>query len=171
MLKGEHVYLRTLEPEDTDVLYQWENDPENWKVSHTLVPFSRYQLKQYVESPQDIFAHQQIRFMICSLENDQPLGAIDLFELEVVHQRVGVGILIANNAERGRGYGSEALQLLIDYAFKTLPVRQLFCNILVDNDVSIKLFESAGFKITGTKKNWVRDEDEWKDEHILQLIK
>jgi diamine N-acetyltransferase len=171
MMHGETAYLRALEPSDLEVLYKWENDPETWKISHTLVPFSKHQLKQYVESPQDIFAHQQVRFIICNKEDDRPIGAIDLFDFEVIHQRAGVGILIADSSDRGKGYGREALQLLIGYAFKRLPLEQLYCNILTDNEPSLKLFQNAGFEITGTKKSWVKTAEGFEDEYLLQLMK
>jgi diamine N-acetyltransferase len=171
MMHGENVYLRALEPSDLEVLYRWENDPETWKISHTLVPFSKHQLKQYVESPQDILVHQQVRFMVCAKSDDRPIGAIDLFEFDVIHQRAGVGILIGEQSDRGKGYGRESLQLLIGYAFQRLPVEQLYCNILTDNAASIKLFENAGFAITGTKKAWVKTAEGFEDEYLLQLMK
>lgn len=171
MLNGENVYLRNIEPSDLELLYRWENDPETWKVSHTLVPFSKHQLKQYVESPQDIFAHQQVRFMVCDKADGRPIGAIDLFDFEVIHQRAGVGILIAQKNDRGKGFGKEALQLLIKYSFHHLPLIQLYCNILTDNTASIKLFENAGFEITGNKKAWVNTANGFQDEYLLQLMK
>ena len=44
MLKGEYIQLRALEPSDLEVLYQWENDINIWKVSQTLAPFSKHVL-------------------------------------------------------------------------------------------------------------------------------
>lgn len=171
MLKGEKVYLRTLEPSDAEVLFVWENDPEVWKVSHTIVPFSMHQLKMYVDSPQDIYVHQQIRFMICDVNTNKPIGAIDLFEFEPAHERVGVGILVYDQSDRGKGVATASLQLIIEYVFATLPVAQLFCNILEDNAPSLKLFQNAGFKITGKKEKWVKAGTHWKDEFLLQLHK
>ena len=59
------IVLRALEPSDIDLLYQWENDKKIWQGSNTLVPFSRYILKQYIEnSYKDIYEMKQQRFMI-----------------------------------------------------------------------------------------------------------
>jgi diamine N-acetyltransferase len=50
LLSGESISLRALEPEDLELLYQWENDPTVWLLSGTMAPFSRYVLKRYLEN-------------------------------------------------------------------------------------------------------------------------
>jgi diamine N-acetyltransferase len=97
------------------------------------------------------------------------IGSVDLFEFEPTHHRAGVGILILQDF-RGKGYASEALDLLIRYSFEVLQLHQLFCNIAPDNDDSIRLFESKGFKLAGTKKDWNRVRNKWQDECLFQLI-
>jgi diamine N-acetyltransferase len=167
MLIGKKVYLRTLEPQDADQLLYWENDPENWKVSNTIVPFSRELIQQYVNSAQDIYAVKQIRFMICSTDTKKSIGAIDLFDFDPRHQRMGIGILIDKN-ERQNGYASEALELVEVYALDQIGIRNLYFNILEDNQDSIRLFEQAGFVKIGHKKNWFNHSGKWLDELMFQ---
>ena len=170
MLQSEHIYLRALEPSDVEVLYVWENDTEVWKVSHTLTPFSKHVLQQFVDGPQDIYTARQLRLMICLKEEEQAIGTVDFFDFEPFHQRVGLGILIADEANRGKGHAHAALELIIEYAFTFLPIQQLFCNIMASNEKSIRLFEKHGFECVGTKKNWIRTgQDTWEDEHLYQL--
>ena len=165
------ISLRAVEPEDLEYFYRWENDRNIWQVSNTLVPFSRYQLRQYIESdPSNIFAHQQLRMMIASDDNKQTLGTIDLFDYDPVHQRAGIGILIASPADRGKGFAGEALQLMSEYGKNTLYLHQLYCNISSKNTASIHLFEKAGFKTAGIKKDWLRTGDGWDDEIIMQRL-
>lgn len=171
MIKGDRVYLRTLLPEDVEVILEWENDPSNWTVSQTTEPFTYDQIKQFVESPQDLLANQQLRYMICLSDDHRQIGTLDLFEFDARNERSGLGILIAAEADRGKGYAKEALQALIQYAFQALPLRQLFCNVLTDNEPSMRLFQGCGFKISGTKKQWIREGVTWKDEHLLQLMR
>ena len=169
-LKGQHIQLRAIEPSDIDVLYQWENDTETWMVSNTQSPFSRFVLEQYITSShQDIYSVKQLRLIICNEEN-KAIGSIDLFDFDPNHLRAGVGILIAEKADRKKGYASEALSLLMDYCFSVLNLHQLYCNITIDNEQSILLFQKHGFQITGMKKQWVRDGDSFKDELLLQRI-
>ncbi len=174
MTLNSSISLRAVEPEDLALLYLWENDRTVWFVSNTLVPFSRYQLKRYIESnPSDIHANQQLRMMIDCKEPTLPVrtvGSIDLFDFDPIHQRAGLGILIASSDDRRQGYAFEAIQLMIDYCRRVLFLHQLYCNIPASNVASIKLFGKAGFEITGTKKDWLRTENGWEDEFLLQLI-
>jgi diamine N-acetyltransferase len=172
-LKGNNILLRALEPSDVELLYEWENNSSVWNVSNTLVPFSRFTLEKFVaESHIDIFQARQLRLMIehTGIVPSKTVGAIDLFDFDPIHKRAGVGILINDEVDRKRGFASEALELLIDYSFSVLQLHQLYCNIDCDNIPSIKLFEKCGFRITGEKKDWIRNPDGWKDEYFLQLI-
>ena len=61
-LKGETIFLRALEPEDLDFIYEVENDESIWEVSSTQTPYSRFLIKQYLENAnQDIFEAKQLR--------------------------------------------------------------------------------------------------------------
>jgi diamine N-acetyltransferase len=68
------------------------------------------------------------------------------------------------------GYATDALQLLCSYATDYLRLHQLFANITSDNLASIQLFKSAGFELAGTKKDWRRTPDGWKNELMFQKI-
>ena len=168
MLKGEQIYLRTLEPADADIILKWENNSGNWRVSNTLVPFSRKLIEDYVNSAQDIYSIKQLRFIICLVENDKEIGAIDLFDFDPYHQKVGLGILIAQLEDRRNGYAIEAVLLIKEYCFNHLNLHQVYCNILSENKASIDLFEKSGFTICGTKKDWIKNKEGWLDELMLQ---
>jgi diamine N-acetyltransferase len=172
-MDGLKVSLRALEPDDVEILYKWENNRSIWHLSNNITPLSRFTLEQYVMSAgQDIFSTRQVRMMIdlVNPENGiKTIGSIDLFEFEPAHQRAGVGILILEGF-RGKGYASESLELLINYAFETLQLHQLFANISTDNHESIRLFESKGFRLIGVKKEWNRIRNNWQDESMFQLI-
>ena len=142
------ISLRAVEPEDLTLLYLWENDRTVWHVSNTLVPFSRYQLKRYIESePSNIHANQQLRMMIDYRDPDgsvRTVGSIDLFDFDPINQRAGLGILIASVDDHRQGFAYEAILQMIDYCRKVLFLHQLYCNIAENNTASIKLFGKAG---------------------------
>ncbi|HCY40993.1 MAG TPA: GNAT family N-acetyltransferase [Prolixibacteraceae bacterium] len=164
------VRFRALEPDDIDLLYEWENDSEIWEVSNTYEPFSKYILAKYIkESQRDIYESKQVR-MIIETHEGKAVGAIDLFDFDPFHFRAGVGILIHDEKDRKLGYATDALQLLCNYATNHLRLHQLFANISADNLASIKLFETNGFELSGTKKDWRRTMDGWKNELMFQKI-
>lgn len=173
ILSGKNIRLRALEPGDVEVLYAWENDTSVWEVSNTLTPFSKFQLEEYVLNTQnDIYAARQLRLMIvipASVGEETPVGTIDLFDFDPFHLRAGIGILI-REPFRSKGYALEAMQVLIRYAFTTLRLHQLYCNITPDNEASLHLFGKTGFQKCGLKKEWINDGAQWRDEWMLQLI-
>lgn len=168
------IVLRAPEPGDIDVLYRWENDPEIWHVSNTLTPFSKYILEKFIENAHlDIYQVKQLRLMIDVKETGMPartIGTIDLFDFDPYHLRAGVGILIGDQSDRNKGFATLALKKLIRYCFDTLQLHQLYCNITLGNEDSLKLFEKCGFKITGRKTDWIRITGKYTDEMLLQLI-
>lgn len=172
-LTGPHIYLRALEPEDLDFLYTTENNPDIWHLSHTQTPFSRFALKNYLEASLsgDIYTLRELRLVICRNEDNQPLGFIDLFDFDPKNKRAGVAIVIENKENRGKGLGSEALSLLIDYAFSVIELHQLYANILSDNQESMGLFQKHHFKQVGVKRDWHYEKGHFKDEILFQLIK
>lgn len=164
------IRLRPLEPEDLELLYLWENDNRLWPVSNTLAPFSRYILKQYIESSNaDIYETKQLRLLIENRDG-KAVGAIDLFDFEPFHQRAGVGILIYAEEDRRLGYASDALELMCRYARETLGLHQLYANVGTNNPASLSLFAKCGFSLCGTKKAWLRIGREWVDECLYQRM-
>ncbi|AXP79115.1 Spermidine N(1)-acetyltransferase [Mariniflexile rhizosphaerae] len=169
-LKGEHIYLRALEPEDLEFIHTIENDESVWEISNTITPYSKFLIKQYLkQSHKDIFEVKQLRLVISSYDN-VALGMIDLFDFDFKNSRAGVGILVKELNDRAKGFGSEALKLLINYSFTHLGLHQLYCNVSEENDISIKLFTKQGFKKIGLKKDWILVNGSYKNEYIFQLI-
>lgn len=170
MLKGEKVFLRALEPSDSEIIHLWENNPEIWQVSDTLVPFSKFTIEQYINSLQDIYTTKQLRLVICEQQSGNPIGTVDIFDFNPFHSRAGVGILIADAQYRQKGYASEALSLTTDYCFTVLFLNQLYCNIPVENEASLNLFMAKNFQVIGVMKNWNRTVKGFSDEYFLQLL-
>jgi diamine N-acetyltransferase len=167
----EQIRLRALEPEDLELLYDWENNDSYWMISNTVTPFSKYTLKRYLEnSHKNIYETGQLRLMIDHVADKVTIGTIDIFEFDPFHKRAGLGILIANEAYRRKGYASMALKCLIDYCFKTLQLHQLYCSILANNVESMDLFKKQGFVQTGIKKDWIKTSDSYLDEVSFQLL-
>ena len=170
-LKSSNIYLRALEPEDLEFIYQIENDETIWEVSNTQTPYSKFLIKQYLENAhQDIYEAKQLRLAICKNNDNQVIGLIDLFDFDPKNNRAGIGIVIQQSENRSKGFGKDALELLINYSFTNLNLHQLYANIGTENEISKKLFTTFGFQKIGTKKDWILVNNNYQDEEIYQLI-
>ncbi len=170
MITGNKIKLRALEPKDLDFLYELENNTAFWEYGNTQTPISRFVLKQYLDNAlRDIYEVKQLRLVIIDL-NDNLLGLIDLYDFDPKNKRVGLGIIISEEKNRGKGYALEAIKLICDYAFSQLAVHQVYANIGEDNLKSMDLFEKAGFQKAGVKRDWNFYAGSFKDEVLFQLI-
>lgn len=170
-LQGKNIYLRALEPEDLEFVFDIENDQAIWEFSNTQTPYSRFLIRQYLENAhQDIYEAKQLRLAICKNEDFKAVGLIDLFEFDPRNNRAGIGILIKEAGNRNQGIGSQALEILIDYSFRQLNLKQLFANINPQNEASISLFTNFGFEKIGIKKQWNLVNGVYNDEALFQLI-
>ncbi|MCD7962311.1 MAG: GNAT family N-acetyltransferase [Rikenellaceae bacterium] len=171
MLGNYKIILRPLEPEDIDILYQWENDQAVWGISNTLLPFSKNILRQFIEIQSgDIYETRQTRFIIEARQESKIVGVLDLFDFDPYHSRAGIGILIYDKSDRQKGYAKGAINIAADYGFNILRLKQLYASVTEDNLASKNLFLKCGFEITGTKKAWINTPDGWADELFLQKI-
>ena len=164
MLEGKKVRLRAVEPEDLDLMYLVENDTELWSCGHNTVPFSYYTLKQYLsENTNDIFRDRQLRLVIETAEGEG-VGFLEPF-----HLRAEVGVVVLKEQQR-RGIATEALQLLKEYAFSFLGLKQLYAYIPDDNIASQALFSRCGYKKTATLQDWLKKPAGWQSVYVFQLL-
>ncbi|MEC9209231.1 MAG: GNAT family N-acetyltransferase [Bacteroidota bacterium] len=158
MLKGRSIALRLLQDSDLDFLEKIENNKENWKFGSEKKQYSKQELADYITNAKtDISIAKQYRFVI-DLKNT-PIGFIDLFNYTTRSAEVGV---IITKDYRGKGFATEALNLLTDYAFFVLDINQLYASVTKDNLQSIKLFTSCGFDLQREKTDL---------DHFIKLAK
>jgi diamine N-acetyltransferase len=169
MLKGTMLYLRAVESSDATMLYLWENDINHWRIANTEVPFSMHAIHNLIEQYASIRTSGQLRLIICLNDSQLPIGAIDLYDINFRHGFATVGVLIANQEDRNKGFAKEAFQLVINYAKEVLDLYNLQCFIQADNLASIHLFEGLKFEKVGVRKEWYKFKNSRIDEICYQL--
>ena len=169
-LQNSFIRLRPLEPVDLQLLYVWENDTESWKYGDTVSPYSKITLEAFIEASNfDITINKQLRLIIEEITTRKAVGVIDLYDVNFIHGRAGVGILIDKDF-RKKGFAFETLQLISGYAFGMLNLTQLYCYIREDNEESLQLFNKVGFQKSGLLVDWVRESGKYKNTIILQKL-
>lgn len=170
LMKDNRITLRALEPEDLDIIYQWENDAALWRYGATTAPFSRRLILEYLKTySADIYAQRQLRLMICLAADGTRVGLIDLFDFDPTHRRASVGLMVDRRFQN-RGIGSRALAMMADYGRKVLHMHQLSAQVAVSNEKSIRLFQRAGYTACGTLREWLCTADGYVDVAQFQLM-
>ncbi len=144
---GEHCYLRPIEEADIGRGWlQWMNDEEITRSLSTSTGATHASLKEYLEKSQP---PQCYMFGICLIEDDQYVGNARLSGVDNVNKQATYGWLIGNKNLQGRGIGTEALILLLRFAFESLGLNRVSTSIAASNTASIRANEKAGFTHEG----------------------
>jgi [ribosomal protein S5]-alanine N-acetyltransferase len=168
--KSKRIFLREVRNEDVnDAYYRWMNDGEITKyLESRYYPNSLESLKEYVNNNKN--NDLNVFFAIVLKENKYHIGNIKLGPINWIHRFADVGIIIGEKNYWGKGYGTEAIKLVADYAFYTLNLNKLNSGCYAVNRASIKAFEKAGFAQEGVKKKQYFFEGKYIDDVQLGLL-
>lgn len=166
---GKKIILRAIEVEDNQMLLDLINDPEtemliggsSWPVS------MESQVKWYSKIDDN---PTLLRCIIADKENNKPLGTLILNE---INQKNGTGhihIKLAKGDIRGKGYGTDAINTIVKYAFEELRLNCIFAHILSYNIASLKLFEKCGFQREGILRARVYKQGKYIDEYSYSKL-
>ncbi len=141
---GKQVYLRPITMEDTDLVIKWRNDENVVRNFIYRKPISREEHINWME--QKVAVGKVIQFIICDIQTDKPMGVVYIQNIEEEHSKAEEGIFLGEKEAFGRGIGTEAAKLMIQYAFEVLGLHKLTARVLAYNMASRKMHESAGYK-------------------------
>jgi RimJ/RimL family protein N-acetyltransferase len=147
---GERIHLRALEVEDGDALRAWLNNPENHRHLALTRPLSAAAEREWLEG-----LHKRTDdhvFGIALRETEALIGSCGLHHVSFPHRSAELGIQIGETACQGRGYGSEAIRLLLGYAFDTLGLHRVELRVHENNPRAIRCYERLGFRREGERR-------------------
>lgn len=150
-LVGAKVYLSPPTPEDADLWAIWDNDLE------IALPLGdEAYLSLSLESEQNHLAEdlrlQRPVFSIIDLANDELIGRCMLFAIDPLNRRAMLGIVIGEKSYWGRGYGQDALRLLLDYGFNLLNLNTISLGVFTFNERAIQAYRKVGFREIGRQR-------------------
>ena len=149
-LIGENFYLSPITSDDAEIFAKWMNDfgvTDYIGRSSTLVTVSAEQA--WINS---ILEGKNYLFSIIKNEDDMLIGNIELQNVNHADRRATLGILIGEANERNKGYGTEAINLLLDFAFNYLNLNSIDLTLIAVNDRAKRCYEKVGFKEFGRQR-------------------
>ncbi len=168
-IEGEHVYLREIQISDVNKKYcNWMNDTEITQyLESRFEKWSIKKLKDYVgkilKNPDYVF------FAIISKDENKHIGNIKIGPINRIHKFADVGIVIGEKSFWGKGYATEAIKLVVSYAFNTLNLHKLTAGAYANNIGSIKAFQKAGFLVEGRRKKHFSSDGNYIDGILLGI--
>jgi len=168
-IEGEKVSLAPLVAEDAKTCYEWFVNPEirRFVSSHTL-PNTFEKSKSFIEEMN--VSNDDVLLGIFTRPDGEYIGNIALHGIDRDNRNAFFGIVIGFPGHHGKGMGTEAVKLLISYAFSSLGLNMIFLNVFADNARAIRSYEKLGFKKCGTLPQGFRREGEFVDCLIMAVL-
>lgn len=171
MVRGRHVYLRPAERTDLPAFVDWLNDAETAAHLTARSPLSMALEERWFEGILERHGRDEYHFVICLLADGEPIGVTSLFDLDRANGQAGFGIVIGDEAMRGRGYGTDALDAIVDFGFGELRLERIWLDVFTDNAPAIRSYEKAGFSLEGTLRRSYYRRGAYRDAHRMSLVR
>jgi RimJ/RimL family protein N-acetyltransferase len=167
---GQRVRLRALLEDDLPVLARWEMDAGRAAtLSNRVAPPSeaaaKDQLAKWCENAGD-----NLGFSIVALDDPKPLvGNISLWRGHAKDRYATIGIALGREY-LGRGYGTDAMRVIVDYGFRELGLHRIQLTVAPFNPAGIRAYEKAGFTEEGRRREAVWHDGRWYDEVLMSVL-
>lgn len=169
VLKGSRVTLRDAVASDSDARFALGNSVAIQQMFGSdpaqVRPLTPEAAQSWVEAQME-----ERHAWVIENENGDLLGAIRLHSINHADLRANVAIGILNEAELGKGYGTEAMQVLAAFAFDELGLHRLTCRVLAFNERATAAYRKVGFAEEGRERESARIGGNWEDDVIMGLL-
>jgi RimJ/RimL family protein N-acetyltransferase len=171
LLHGKKVQLTGLTPGDLPTLVRWYQDAGFLRLfdSRPAYPKTEAELKEWLEAlrkDKNTFA-----FAIRPADGDELIGYLELDGISWQHGVTGFGIGLGDRGHRGQGYGYEAAQLALEFAFDELNLHRVTATVFSYNQPSIALLEKLGFRREGAFREFLQRDGQRHDMLLYGLLR
>lgn len=161
------INLRALKKSDSNLILEWmKNDKLRYLIG-TVYPITELEHENWFENR---MLEKDNRLFIIEIDNEIPIGVIGFKNLDWVNRNSELFIYIGNLEYWGKGYGTQALKLLIEFAFNKINLHMLYLEVFSYNKGAIKMYEKLGFKKDGILRQSKFQDGKYYDKIIMSKI-
>ena len=165
LFQGELVRLTAVDPEkDSGAFSRWSGDSEYWRLlaSDPAFMFSPQKSKEWLEKTLKEDEQNLFMFMIRRLEDDRLIGEVGLDGVQWNQGDTFIGIGLGERDFWGKGYGTDAMRVILRYAFNELNLHRVSLNVFEYNRRALRSYEKVGFKVEGRARKFLcREGKRW----------
>ena len=168
-LEADKIYLRPFEDSDIDLVYFGKNNEEVRKTLFLFEPLNRQSISNELYAWEK--SKESILFTICNQKENTAVGQTALFRIDYISRAAIFYIAIYLPEYRGKGYGKQATELMISYAFDILNLNRLQLHVAQNNPNAIKVYEKAGFIKEGTLRQAMYHNNTFVDFDVMGILR
>ena len=155
------IYLRPMTTEDTDMIVAWRNSEEVRRNFIYQDLFTREGHESWIKNM--VETGKVVQMVICETADDKPLGSVYIRDIDRQHNKAEYGIFIGEESARGRGVGTAAARLMLEYCFREEKLHRVYLRAFASNAGAIRSYEKAGFTREGFLRDDVCIDGEYRD--------
>ena len=168
MIGGAKIILGPLLPTDFDLLFRWSNDPAIARQNEALRPSDwGSQHERWMNAGKD---PSRVVFAIRKQTHPGIIGFVHISAIDAVHHAALIGITIGDPANRGQGYGFDAMQLAIDYCWTHLNLSRIALTVFKHNTAALNLYRRLGFRKEGEFRRVLFVDGKWINVGVMALL-
>ncbi|MGM0420825.1 MAG: GNAT family N-acetyltransferase [Bacillota bacterium] len=166
-ISGDKVYLSPINLEDITKYTEWLNDLEiALNLGHATAVYNQDREKEALEE----LIKTGHNFAIVEKSLDELLGNCGLMEIDNIHRSAELGVFIGNKNYWHKGYGTEAIKLLLDYGFNILNLHNIMLSVYSYNPHAIACYQKIGFQEIGRRREAVKVAGTRYDEIFMDIL-
>ena len=147
------ITLRPIDSGDTADILRWRNCDAVMQQFLIRTPLDAATHERWLKEK---VATGQVRQFILLDETGRGIGSVYLRDIDMAARKAEMGIFIGEDAARGKGYGVEAVEAIVEYGFQALGLHRIYLRVLETNEKAIRVYERAGFRVEGVARDDVR---------------
>ncbi|MFX0134487.1 MAG: GNAT family N-acetyltransferase [Candidatus Hodarchaeota archaeon] len=171
MLRGKNVKLGPIKREYIDSFLKWFNDPELTQYLARYLPMTRMEEEEWIENLKN--RKDTVHFsIVIPNEDDQEklIGNCGIHNIDWKNRVGQLGIAIGDKDYQNKGYGTEAMELLIEYGFYTLNLNRIELFTYDFNVRAIKSYKKVGFIEEGRKRQFIWINGKYHDAIVMGIL-
>lgn len=168
VLIGKRVRLRPLVGEDLVYLRQWSRDAELSGLIGEVASMSKADSEKFLEEVRG--DRKRAWFMVIVKENDKVIGEAGLLRMDRAWLTTDVSVIIGEKTEWGKGYGTETIGLLLNYAFRHLKFHRVAVGVVGFNERALRFWEKVGFRKEGIQRDGYYYDGKYYDFVMMSIL-
>jgi RimJ/RimL family protein N-acetyltransferase len=168
-LTGERVELRTHERRYFPLYATWYGDKEIWRLtSWSAMPLGRRAVERLFEDRE--LSNSYDSFAVHLRDEPEPIGVISLMNLSETHASADLSVILGRPEDRARGYGAEAIELILRYGFEELGLHRVALSVFAFNEVAIAAYRKIGFREEGRLRDAIYRDGAYHDAILMSIL-
>jgi len=172
MITGKQVRLRAINKDDLPQFVVWMNDPDVFRNTSLFAPLSMEQEEQWYR---DTLAHpveeQPLAIEVKTDGGWKLVGNVGLMNLDQRIRSAEIGIFIGDKSYWDKGYGTEAMQMILDFGFGSVNLNRIYLRVFETNPRGIRCYEKVGFQLEGRMRQAYYLDGKHIDVLLMSILK